>query len=120
MREVPFYKVIESDDPFAAHGVGLRTLAQHVEVAGGWLVRSRHRDVITGEERSHEIDLTPLKDLPPETLVMVGVAQTYDSPEEAAAYSNAMEQRLGVASGAGTKLPMPRGGIVPAFPDEAT
>ncbi len=52
----------------------MRTLAQHVEVAGGWLVRRRHRDVITGEERSHEIDLTPLKDLPPETLVMVGVA----------------------------------------------
>jgi len=48
------------------------------------------------------------------------VIAAWRPPEEAAAYSNAMERHLGVASGAGTKLPMPRGGIVPAFPDEST
>lgn len=95
MKALPFFKVMDRDDPFYDGRPAPLTLAQHIEIAGGWVVRSQHPDVLTGETNEFSVDLSPLKDMPLDTPVMVGVAWIPASAEEAQAWEDAWAKRLG-------------------------
>lgn len=62
------YEVGESPYPREAY----LPLSEHVAIAGGWTVSIMHRSALDGEIVRQQVSIEHFKDLPPDTLVLIG------------------------------------------------
>ena len=57
-------------------------LSEHVAIAGGWTVSIMHRSTLDGEIVRQQISIEHFKDLPPDTLVLIGTREVPETELE--------------------------------------